>query len=75
MSHAAIHAFFYSVFTALSLSKRDVGNYALNKVIRLGIPFLLLWAVIPAIDEGTNDIFKLPELISWVIYDVPFILR
>ena len=62
-------------FTALSLSKRDVGNYALNRLIRLGVPILLLWAVIPAIDEATNDIFKLPELISWVLYDVPFTLR
>ena len=62
-------------FTALSLSKRDVGNYALNRLIRLGVPILLLWTVIPAIDEGTSDIFKLPELISWVLYDVPFTLR
>jgi hypothetical protein len=62
-------------FTALSLSKRDVGNYALNRLIRLGVPILLLWAVIPAIDETTSDIFKLPELISWALYDVPFILR
>ena len=62
-------------FTALSLSKRGVGNYALNRLIRLGVPILLLWAVIPAIDETTSDIFKLPELISWVLYDVPFILR
>ena len=62
-------------FTALSLSKRDVSNYALNRLIRLGVPILLLWAVIPAIDEGTSDICKLPELISWVLYDVPFTLR
>ena len=62
-------------FTALSLSKRDVGNYALNRFIRLSVPILLLWAVIPAIDETTSDIFKLPELISWVLYDVPFTLR
>ena len=62
-------------FTALSLSKRDVGNYALNRLIRLGVPILLLWAVIPAIDETTSDIFKLPELISWVLYDLPFTLR
>ena len=62
-------------FTALSLSKRDVGNYALNRLIRLGVPILLLWAVIPAVDETTSDIFKFPELISWVLYDVPFILR
>ena len=62
-------------FTALSLSKRDVGIYALNRLIRLGVPILLLWAVIPAIDEGTSDIFKLPEPISWVLYDVPFTLR
>ena len=62
-------------FTALSLSKRDVGNYALNRLIRLGVPILLLWAVIPAVDETTSDIFKLPELISWVLYEVPFTLR
>ncbi|MDB2529670.1 acyltransferase family protein [Paracoccaceae bacterium] len=62
-------------FTALSLSKRDVGNYALNRLIRLGVPILLLWAVIPAVDETTSDIFKFPELISWVLYDVPFTLR
>jgi surface polysaccharide O-acyltransferase-like enzyme len=62
-------------FTALSLSKRDVGNYALNRLIRLGVPILILWAIIPAIDEGSNDIFKLPELISWLLYDVPFTLR
>ena len=62
-------------FTALSLSKREVGNYALNRLIRLGGPILLLWAVFPVIDEGRSDIFKLPELISWVLYDVPFKLR
>ena len=62
-------------FTALSLSKRDVGNYALNRLIRLGVPIALLWAVIPAVDETTSDIFKLPELISWVLYDLPFTLR
>ena len=62
-------------FTALSIHNRDVGNYALNRLIRLGVPILILWAVIPEIDEGTNDIFKLPELISWLLYDVPFTLR
>ena len=62
-------------FTALSIQKRNVGNYALNRLIRLGVPILLLWAVIPEIAEGTNDIFKLPELISWLLYDVPFTLR
>ena len=62
-------------FTALSIQKRDVGNYALNRLIRLGAPILILWAVIPQIDERTNDIFKLPELISWLLYDVPFRLR
>jgi surface polysaccharide O-acyltransferase-like enzyme len=62
-------------FTALSLQKRDVGNYALNRLIRLGAPILILWAIIPAIDEGSNDFFKLPELISWLLYDVPFTLR
>ena len=62
-------------FTVLSLKKRDVGNYALNRLIRLGVPLLILWAVIPAVDEGSKDIFTLPELISWLLYDVPFTLR
>ncbi len=62
-------------FTALSLSKRDTGNYALNRLIRLGVPLLLLWSLIPAIDEEAARLFKLPELISWLLYDVPFTLR
>ena len=62
-------------FTALSIQNRDVGNYAINRLIRLGVPILILWAVIPEIDEGTNDIFKLPELISWLLHDMPFTLR
>jgi len=62
-------------FTALSLSKREVGNYALNRLIRLGVPLLLLWSVIPAIDEGATELFKTPDLISWLFYDVPFTLR
>ena len=62
-------------FTAFSLAKRDVGNYALNRLIRLGVPILLLWSVIPAIDEAATELFKIPELISWLLYDVPFTLR
>ena len=62
-------------FTALSLFKREIGNYAFNRMIRLGGPILLLWAVFPVIDERSRHIFKLPELISWVLYDVPFKLR
>ena len=62
-------------FTAFSLAKRDVGNYALNRLIRLGAPILILWAVIPAIDEAATELFKIPELISWLFYDVPFTLR
>ena len=62
-------------FTALSLSKRDTGNYALNRLIRLGVPLLLLWSAIPAIDEGTSELFKIPELISYIFYDIPFTLR
>ena len=62
-------------FTALSLSKRNTGNYALNRLIRLGVPLLLLWSLIPAIDEGSTEIFKIPELVSWIFYDVPFTLR
>ena len=62
-------------FTALSLAKRDDGNYLLNRLIRLGVPILLLWSVIPAIDEEATELFKIPELISWLFYDVPFTLR
>ena len=62
-------------FTAFSLAKRDVGDYALNRLIRLGAPILLLWSVIPAIDEAATELFKIPELISWLLYDVPFTLR
>ena len=62
-------------FTALSIQKRDVGNYALNRLIRLGVPILILWAVISEIDEGTNNLFKLPELISYLLHDIPFTLR
>ncbi len=62
-------------FTALSLSKRNTGNYAFNRLIRLGVPLLLLWSVIPAIDEGTSELFKIPELISYIFYDIPFTLR
>ena len=62
-------------FTAFSLAKRDVGNYAVNRLIRLGAPILLLWSVIPAIDEAATELFKIPELISWLFYDVPFTLR
>ena len=62
-------------FTALSLSKRNTGNYAFNRLIRLGVPLLLLWSVIPAIDEEAARLFKAPELIAWLFYDVPFTLR
>ena len=44
-------------------------------MIRLGVPLLLLWSVIPAIDEEAARLFKLPELISWLFYDVPFTFR
>jgi hypothetical protein len=62
-------------FTAFSLAKRDVGNYAVNRLIRLGAPILILWSVIPAVDEEATGLFKIPELISWLFYDVPFTLR
>ena len=62
-------------FTALSLSKRNTGNYSFNRLIRLGVPLLLLWSVIPAIDEEASRLFKVPELISWFFYDVPFTFR
>ena len=62
-------------FTALSLSKRNTGNYAFNRLIKLGVPLLLLWSLIPAIDEEASRLFKVPELISWLFYDVPFTFR
>ena len=62
-------------FTALSLSKRNTGNYAFNRLIRLGVPLLLLWSLIPAIDEEATRLFKAPELIAWLFYDVPFTFR
>ena len=62
-------------FTALSLSKRNTGNYAFNRLIRLGVPLLLLWSVIPAIDEEASRLFRVPELIYWLFYDVPFKFR
>ena len=62
-------------FTALSLSKRNTGNYAFNRLIRLGVPLLLLWSVIPAIDEEASRLFKAPELVAWLFYDVPFTFR
>ena len=62
-------------FNTLSLSKRDVGNYAINRLIRLSVLFLLLWSVIPAIDEKAREVFKKPELISWLSYNLPFTLR
>ena len=62
-------------FTALSLSKRDTGNYAFNRLTRLGVPLLLLWSVIPAIDEEASRLFKIPELISYIFYDIPFTFR
>ncbi len=62
-------------FTALSLSKRDTGNYALNRLIRLGVPLLLLWSFIPAIDEEASRLYKIPELISYIFYDIPFTFR
>ena len=62
-------------FTALSLLKRNTGNYAFNRLIRLGVPLLLLWSVIPAIDEEASRLFRLPELISWLFYDAPFTFR
>ena len=62
-------------FTALSLSKRNTGTYAFNRLIRLGVPLLLLWSVIPIIDEEASRLFKAPELIAWLFYDVPFTFR
>ena len=62
-------------FTAFSLAKREFGNYALNRLIRLGVPILILWSVIPIIDEEATELFKMPELISWLFYDGSFTLR
>ena len=52
---------FAGFFTALSLSKRDVGNYALNRLIRLGAPILLLWMSFPQSMKEAAVILKYPN--------------
>lgn len=62
-------------FTCLSMSKRSAGSYAINRVLRLGGPIVLLWLVIPSVDETQSPMVKLPELLLWLIYDQSFTLR
>ena len=62
-------------FTCLSLSKRSTSSYALNRLIRLGGPLILLWVAIPAVDESAAQMFKWPDFISWIISGGQFTLR
>ena len=62
-------------FTCLSLAKRTTSSYAINRVVRLGAPLIILWLAIPAVDESASQIFKWPEFISWLTINQPFTLR
>ena len=62
-------------FTCLSLSKRSTSSYALNRLVRLGGPLILLWLAIPAVDESAAQMFKSPDFISWIMTGGQFTLR
>jgi glucan biosynthesis protein C len=62
-------------FTCLSLSKRSTSGYALNRLVRLGCPLILLWVAIPAVDESAAQMFKWPDFISWIMSRGQFTLR
>jgi len=62
-------------FTCLSLSKRSTSSYALNRLVRLGGPLILLWVAIPAVDESAAQMFKSPDFISWIMTGGQFSLR
>lgn len=62
-------------FTCLSLSKRSTSRYALNRLLRLGGPLILLWVAIPAVDESATQMFKSPDFISWIMTGGQFTLR
>jgi len=62
-------------FTCLSLSKRSTSSYALNRLVRLGGPLILLWVAIPAVDESAAQMFKSPDFISWIMTGGQFTLR
>ena len=62
-------------FTCLSLSKRSTSSYAINRLVRLGGPLILLWVAIPAVDESAAQMFKWPDLISWIMTGGQFTLR
>jgi surface polysaccharide O-acyltransferase-like enzyme len=62
-------------FTCLSLSKRSTSSYALNRLVRLGGPLILLWVAIPAVDESAAQMFKSPDFISWIMTGGQFNLR
>ena len=55
-------------FTALSLKKRTLWEYTINRWIRLSVPFLILWIAIPAVDETADTIFVLPDLVSLLMF-------
>ena len=62
-------------FSLRSVCRREIRNYAFNRLIRLGVPLLLLWSFILTIDEEASRLFKIPELISYIFYDIPFTFR
>ena len=62
-------------FTCLSLSERNTGSYAINRLLRLGTPLVLLWLAIPAVDESASQMLKIPEGISWFKTGQEFTLR
>ena len=62
-------------FTCLSLSKRSTKSYAINRLVRLGGPLILLWVAIPAVDETAAQMFQWPDLVSWIMTGGQFTLR
>ena len=62
-------------FTCLSLSKRSTRSYAINRLVRLGGPLILLWVAIPAVDETAAQMFQWPDLLSWIMTGGQFTLR
>ena len=58
-------------FTALSLTNRTNSEFFVNRIIRLGTPLLLLWLIIPHVDESTVPMFQLPDMIAYFLTDKP----
>jgi hypothetical protein len=62
-------------FTCLSLSKRSTSSYAINRLVRLGGPLILLWVAIPAVDESAAQMFGWPDFLSWIMTGGQLTLR